>query len=228
MKHVNFKLIIAFFAASLVFINNGRAQSDCKVLLDKIAGHYEGDCRKGLANGNGTAKGEDTYVGEFKKGLPDGTGTYTYANGDIYEGEFNKGEKDGKGKMSILQDDGTYKVQTGFWDDDEYVGEYENPYEVQHKSPGILSVRINKTENTAGDGDALFIEISNKGRIQQSPDFTLNETAGIMMSRYPSGMDTKIIISQFPFGFSLNYMGESTDILINQQGSWKIRIDFNK
>jgi len=31
---------------------NGRAQK-CEVKLESIAGNYEGDCKKGLANGEG-------------------------------------------------------------------------------------------------------------------------------------------------------------------------------
>ena len=48
------------------------AQNPCKVLMKEISGSYSGECKKGLADGKGEAKGVDRYIGAFKKGLPDG------------------------------------------------------------------------------------------------------------------------------------------------------------
>ncbi|MDZ7607199.1 MAG: hypothetical protein U5K79_16780 [Cyclobacteriaceae bacterium] len=53
----------------------------------------EGECKKGLANGQGNAKGTDEYEGQFKDGLPHGTGTYIWANGDVYTGAWKKARK---------------------------------------------------------------------------------------------------------------------------------------
>ena len=68
---------------------------DCKVLITGISGKYSGGCRKGLAHGKGTAQGMDTYAGKFKRGLPDGTGIYTWADGSYYEGQWKAGKREG-------------------------------------------------------------------------------------------------------------------------------------
>ena len=39
------------------------AQETCKVLKPEISGSYLGDCKKGLANGKGIARGTDGYEG---------------------------------------------------------------------------------------------------------------------------------------------------------------------
>lgn len=203
------------------------AQSDCQVELAAIKGEYTGDCKKGMADGEGKAKGQDTYEGEFKKGVPHGMGTYSWANGNVYTGEFKKGLKDGKGKLLIQLPGGQTKEQIGFWSEDEYIGENESPYELQYKSPEVLSVRVQAREGKANE-NALYIEIQHKGRVQQNPDFGFNITTGNMLSRFKDGTSAKIAVSQFPFGFSLTYMGETVELLFYQEKSWTVKLDFNK
>lgn len=224
-KHKNQILI---FAITILFAGYAYAQEDCKVNLKAIAGSYEGGCKKGLAEGEGIAKGEDTYVGQFKKGLPHGTGTYTWSNGNVYEGEFKKGLKDGEGKLLNKQIEGQVIEQKGFWSNDEYLGEYKTPYDVMSRSSNVLSIRISEMDNPSNDGDALFVEIQHKGRTQPAPDFGLNVTNGNFQNRFIVGNTNKILVTSFPFGFTLNYMGEMVEIQVYQARSWKILIDFNK
>jgi len=228
MKHSIKQHAIFFLAAAIYFVNPVFAQDDCKVLLDEIAGQYDGGCKKGLAEGQGTSTGEDTYVGAFKKGLPHGTGTYTWANGDVYDGAFKKGLKDGQGKISISLADGSKKEQSGYWVKDKYIGESKTPYEIISRTPDVLSVRISETENPADDGNALFIEFQHKGRVQPSPSFGFDVTVGSLSTRFPVGNNEKVLVSKFPFAFSLSYMGETVDLRFSQETSWKITIDFNK
>ena len=75
MKKIGF-LIIAFLVLSTISF----AQYDCKVKIQNLQGQYNGECKKGLANGQGSAKGVDSYTGEFRKGYPHGFGVYTYEN----------------------------------------------------------------------------------------------------------------------------------------------------
>ena len=124
------RLILLLFGttlATLIGLLNHASETmsmdfnDCRVMVDDIAGSYEGDCSKGKAHGQGKAIGKDTYEGEFKKGYPDGQGTYTWINGNYYEGEFIKGKREGEGKMvfaSVKED----SVQAGYWEDDIYQG----------------------------------------------------------------------------------------------------------
>jgi len=64
-----------------------------------LRGDYQGDCDNltELAQGQGEARGADSYVGYFVKGRPDGKGTYTWANGARLEGTFKDGKANGAG-----------------------------------------------------------------------------------------------------------------------------------
>lgn len=228
MKLTKHKNQILIFAFTILFAGHLYSQDDCKVNLEAIAGSYEGECKKGLAEGQGTSKGEDTYVGEFKKGLPHGTGTYTWASGDVYSGEFKKGLKEGEGKLIVNLGGDQKKEQTGYWVNDKYIGKNKDPYELISQTPEVLSVRINETDNPANDGNAIFIEILHKAKVQSSPSFGLSVNAGSFQNRFPVGNVTKVLVSQFPFAFTLNYMGETVDLQFSQETSWKVSIDFNK
>ena len=64
-----------------------------------LRGDYQGDCddKTELAQGQGEARGADSYVGYFLKGRPDGKGTYTWENGARIEGSFKEGKAHGPG-----------------------------------------------------------------------------------------------------------------------------------
>ena len=87
------------FSTSLLFstviscIYSQDNKDNCKVLMNEISESYQGDCKDGLAHGNGLAQGIDTYEGKFKKGLPYGNGKYAWANGDYYDGRWKEGDK---------------------------------------------------------------------------------------------------------------------------------------
>ena len=65
-----------------------RAQAGCAVLDPDLQGSYQGGCVNGKAEGQGTAKGTATYVGEFHEGKKHGRGVKTWPRGDRYQGEF--------------------------------------------------------------------------------------------------------------------------------------------
>ena len=227
MKRFILKSVVTLLSTSIIFTSDILAQ-DCKVLLESISGSYEGDCKKGLANGKGTAKGTDTYTGEFKKGYPSGFGTYTWSNGEIFEGEFKKGLKEGKGKLTVMLPGGGTKDQEGYWLEDEYFGANKDPYRLQYRSPGVLSVRFSKTQNKTDDHSALFIEVLHQGKLQPTANFDLSVRMGSFTAMFHESNSTKVQVNTFPFGFTLNYMGESVQIDVNHDTSWKISIDFNK
>ena len=83
-KVSGFVYLAGLLAGFYLFPANVFAQ--CEVIPDDIKGTYDGECKKGKANGFGKAVGTDTYEGEFKKGFPHGKGTYTWGNGNIFTG----------------------------------------------------------------------------------------------------------------------------------------------
>lgn len=228
MQHITPKSITALFTLLMVCLSLGMAQETCQVLLEDITGTYEGDCKKGIAEGKGKSVGTDTYEGEFKKGLPQGTGKYTWANGDVYEGEFKKGLKDGAGKMLVMLEGGTSKEQTGYWNDDTYIGQYPTPYKLQYRSSGVTAVRVNPAKNVTDDGATLYVEIQQKGRTAPNAKFNFTVTNGIILNQVPTGSTTNIHVGEFPIFFSIGYMGENIELEIYQKASWNIVIDVNK
>jgi hypothetical protein len=117
----------------------------CRALDPDIGESYQGGCKSGLAHGQGTARGRDTYVGPFENGEPTGVGRYTwgpgcdwtgdvyigdwkagfrtgrglytYANGRVYEGDFVNGKYEGFGELQIprVQLNGQDVGQLGTW-----------------------------------------------------------------------------------------------------------------
>ena len=91
------------------------------MLKPEIAGKYMGKCKNGLANGKGKAVGQDTYIGQFSKGLPQGVGTYIWASGDTYYGDWVQGLRQGEGTLKF-KSDGKDSILSGVWEKDEYKG----------------------------------------------------------------------------------------------------------
>ena len=98
MKTYNYFLflILGFF-----IVLNSQGQN-CQVLKSEISLEYKGECKNGLAHGDGEAFGLDHYKGQFKKGYPDGEGTYNWGTGEVYEGQWKDGMRHGKGEYSYF------------------------------------------------------------------------------------------------------------------------------
>jgi len=218
------KVYLLVLSLSLGVLSVSMAQSDCQVKKLGIEEKYEGECKKGLAHGEGTATGEDSYKGTFKKGYPDGYGEYLWSNGDLYKGHWVKGLKDGEGELKMIRD-GKDSVLTGFWSDDEYIGKYKSPYEIVSKSPEMVSVSFSRK----GDGNELLVMITT-GRVPT--DVTgLNVTNaygnGVIVNRSYAFRDM-VYPWQGSIRFAYNDRGEKQQELvakINSPGIWEVRID---
>ena len=130
IKKVKFLIVLILISGSTTF---SQQRDSCKVLMKEISGFYKGKCKNGLANGKGTAKGDDTYIGNFKDGLPDGRGKYTYQNGNTYYGFWKNGLKHGQGRYKYFAN-GKEVVQKGFWKDGNYVGKTDPDILLSNKS----------------------------------------------------------------------------------------------
>ena len=83
------KFIIVLFIFFSAFANFSYAET-----LKFDTSTYEGDVKKGKANGKGifTFSDGSKYEGKFKKNKIHGKGKYTDANGKIYEGKWKHGK----------------------------------------------------------------------------------------------------------------------------------------
>lgn len=203
------------------------AQSECKVLLKDLQGTYTGDCKKGLANGEGTAKGKDTYSGEWKKGLPNGHGKYTWATGETYEGEWSKGLKNGHGVYQFKYKNKDTLVE-GIWKNDIYQGkEIKSPAIKQQYN--IDKYQINNIN--AFQNRVLFDFWQNGSRNVTIEDLKLIATNGTLTK---SGQLTGFDNITFPVTITIRYTSYNKlhtskfnavfEIMIYEPGDYLIKL----
>jgi hypothetical protein len=200
---------------------NAQEPNTCKVLLTEISGSYEGECKKGLADGFGKATGVDQYEGEFKKGYPNGKGKYLWKNGDSYEGEWEKGMRDGYGRMIIkmeLKD----STMTGYWSENTFIGQEKFPYKVNQKSINIVNIRFARLNNDKNQIEIVFNENSKPIPVY---NFGVTELIGHYSTITKTDFSKTLNSITFPFRGEINAGSYYFDFTINQNGMWRITID---
>lgn len=208
----NILLIISLITLNLM---NGQ---DCKVLMESINDSYEGGCKRGKADGEGFAKGEDSYKGEFQKGLPHGKGIYTWKDGRVYEGEFNKGEKEGEGKLTISAD----SIVTGYWKNNTYAGRYEKPYKKIDKSTNVSGYTISKVEDGINNL-RFYIKVNQKQENYPGLNFVIH--SGSYQTQINNNDFVELTQVTFPIKLKANYGRDFIEIEIFEPGLWDIRTD---
>lgn len=220
-KYLLLTIVISLLSYSVSF---SQSPDTCKVLLEKISEEYKGKCLNGLAEGKGTAKGEDIYTGLFKNGLPEGKGKYIYKNGNIYKGYWKNGHKDGKGEFKYYVN-GKKHTLKGYWENDEYVGttDPEISYSV-NTSSGIMQYEVKKID---GQNNEIIFYITSAMTKFVPIDLKVDISSGQIVQT-----GKKFEINHFfsPFNCDISYsikMGDSRkqchfkfDIL--EKGSYKI------
>ena len=193
---------ILLYILSFVY-TTGLLSQTCSVSVDSLKGQYIGNCKKGKAEGIGTATGIDSYTGSFKNGYPNGQGKYTWKHGSWYEGAWKDGLFDGQGTYNKLNSDtANFNVLSGFWKKGKYIGRYEKPFTVLTLTNNISDVnvrKLNKTESeitinvktiTAGASSnsanhlpkATLVNIQLiEGRFEQQ---TSDETSSLVANKY--------------------------------------------
>jgi|GEM_PF-4814617 len=216
-------------AFGVFIINTAIGQSDCKVKLKELSESYTGACKKGYAEGHGSAKGErDSYTGYFKKGIPHGIGTYIWGNGNIYIGNFVKGKMDGKGTLTLKEAENKVTVQKGFFDNNEYIGEYQTPYKVISKRE-VKNVYFQEVPKQVLGEDNYEIVVKVKdnaqnGEISGISNLTINDLNGSNI------VGNKIINVKFPLkkieiSFTTS-LGHSARVVLEvyKKANWLIEI----
>lgn len=195
--------------------------------MPKLSGTYIGDCKNGLAHGNGKAIGIDSYEGKFKKGLPDGKGTYTWKNGDVYTGDWKKGVQNGEGQFNTRMNNKDSLI-VGIWDNNKYVGVKTLKPKVIRKE-GIQRVKFVRTE---GRVNQMCVTIYKNGDFNRTvSDFNISGDSGVQLAR-----DQIACFENFdiPFRSTLRYksqVGLTEQLIyvflefeIQQEGSWEVSV----
>lgn len=236
LRHFN---IIPFFAG-IFFMSSVFGQETCKVMLPAISAKYEGPCKKGKADGEGKAEGEDHYIGLFKDGFPNGKGIYRWKNGDFFEGNWFRGKMDGKGSKTFKRVGKADSVVTGFWKRDDYVGKFERPYIIHSQTSQISRIEIQKY--TEDNDNTITIELSNtsggipsfgisaigaKATITQINIMTGAYLRIVNMMDGPKGTTQKLLEVEFPFKARFKIGNQEMVIEILEPGNWTINTYLN-
>jgi len=244
IKGRNFAIGFILFFIFLMDINIYAQEKSqpCKVSLASIANEYTGDCKNGLANGQGTAKGIHRYVGNFKNGLPDGNGTYYFSDSTYYIGNFQEGIKEGKGEFHYLTKKSTDSVVKGYWSGNEYRGKKYITYEFNS------ATKFDRWEitPTSQSGNSITFELATtSGSPKGLPSNTAGDPGYVLtltelhsndpLLKFIAKMDNPTIsystyeISRFPvilYGTLSN--GENFQLDLYKSARWKVRFFINK
>ena len=225
---------LIFFISCSVLINHSilSQKKDCAVNLNGLDQSYEGECKKGLAHGDGTAMGTlGKYVGEFKKGFPNGIGKLEYYGLDgtvisYYEGEWARGSRDGSGTYYHSID----SILTGYWKDDVYIGLYENDYTATVR--GSLRYRINYLAEKPNSIEVQFVrdgvrqmndivsissQSSSGSELRQSTYFGYEQVEYPFEGRFILTLNNKLRTNTYNAEFTYT---------INKPGKWMVVLDY--
>jgi hypothetical protein len=188
LKQITSLFLLSLFSASMAF---AQQNNSCKVLMKEISGSYKGGCNNGLAEGKGTAKGEDTYSGSFVNGLPDGKGEYTYSNGNVFTGYWKKGLKEGEGKFRYSIN-GKQTILAGYWKNGEYAGPSKpgEDYSITNLS-GIENYSITKVADSGKLVEISFERVMKK--------YIPDDLSVTLSSGYKIEQNKKMVIQNFVY-----------------------------
>lgn len=211
------------------------SQETCKVESTDLIGSYKGECKNGLANGKGEAKGIHYYKGSFKDGKPNGDGILYYGDTLFYDGNFQDGIKEGKGEMHYLRKNKEDSVIKGYWSGDEYRGSKYTTYSftttetfdnidiTPSKANGnTVTFEISTTSGLAGGGPSrasVVLVITNVF----SPTGSISKA----LSKYEGGSksSSSYEIVSFPCKlFGTLSDGNTFQVDLYKSANWKIRI----
>jgi hypothetical protein len=221
-RSILFTVIIISFSASISY-----SQVDCKVLLPAIGVSYTGSCKQGLAHGKGEAVGTDHYLGDFRKGLPDGSGTYFWLSGERYEGEWKRGLREGRGTYTFLKMGKDTSI-TGLWREDKYIGEKEVlPYVIEYRNSigRVTCMRV-------GDRPYVKYKFSRNGGesnningllLQGSSGSESNTAAFTGFEQVTFPFNGKVRFTA-PNAFNMAMLTCEVRLTINKPGSWIVTL----
>jgi hypothetical protein len=226
MKNRNVIILLLLLILFPCYISG---QTERMVLMPPLAGKYTGDCKAGLADGDGEAVGEDYYKGGFVRGMPEGEGTYLWKNGATYTGEWRRGMRHGIGKYQYTTEEKD-SVLAGEWKNDKFLGfKTAPPYVIEYRN-GIGRVscfRVGdrpyvKFKFSRAGGETSIVNNllmqSSSGSERISPEFT-----GYEQVEFPFW--SKITFSA-PNAWYTAMISCELRITINEPGAWIVTLSY--
>jgi hypothetical protein len=205
------KTYIFFLLSAMLILSSYKITAqECEVHVEAFNIEYTGDCRKGLAHGEGIARGTGvTYEGEFRKGYPHGKGTLIFDDGRIFEGEWKNGEIYGYGEFTKL--DGT--KLSGY-----FKGSVENFHYMGEDKSFLQGYKVTDTErldnatftfvNADPYGNTVTIQIF-ENNIREITNFEILEiTSGVIQLITNEGgrLNAEIVRVTFPISLGIRYI----------------------
>jgi hypothetical protein len=214
-------LTILFLLPASLLCAQEEENQNCKVLLESIAELYEGECKKGLAHGDGKARGEATYEGRFKKGLPHGLGKMIYPDSSVYDGRWKKGKKHGQGQYTYYENN-KKKVRYGYWRKDEYLetAASNQGYQVLRQK-AIKRVSIRKV-GTLPDVDINYTRGGTQGYVAVKY-FEASSGYGYSEIKFPYKAYIKF---EVPNVLNTSRYTCELEFVITEPGSWVVEVSY--
>ena len=229
---------LSFLLAGAFVFSSAVAQESCKVSLASIAGNYDGECKKGKANGQGKAQGVDLYEGQFKDGFPSGKGVYQWENGNNYNGEWVNGKRDGQGDMTFKRSGKTDSLVTGFWKKDQFIGKHEKAYEVHSRSLQVSKTQV-KYDGPSVNEITILLSNTTGNMPTLSGSVTARATLGAvniskgayvrLINLYDTNKQTayKLENVSYPFRAKFTIGNQDVDVEFYEAGKFVLEIGLN-
>jgi hypothetical protein len=197
--------------------------------MPEISNSYYGECKDGLAHGQGRAKGIDIYRGEFKKGFPDGEGIYKYSNGNVYKGEFSKGQREGDGVL-MYDKASADSIVKGEWKKDSLYRENNEKYYQVLRTINLDFYRFNRI----GKGKEVIIRIRRdllaSRRVR---NVSVYHSSGYLNQ---NGNEIRLTSVKFPFTCRVYFLAQNVTGMITMEyeikfvlqrsGLWDINVTY--
>jgi hypothetical protein len=149
----------------------------CTVRVFNLGVSYKGECKNGLADGQGEATGIHRYKGAFKNGMPNGYGTYYYNDSTWYAGYFLDCLKEGKGEEHFSHKGKPDSTIKGYWSGNEFRGKKYITYDFD----GATKFDRSEIIATPETGHTISFEISTASGSPNGAPFDLYGNPGYVL-----------------------------------------------
>lgn len=245
-RHLMKKNLLALIFILLMITHFAYAQDNsktCKVLTVNLSGSYKGDCKNGVAEGEGEAIGLQRYRGSFKDGKPNGAGVYYYDDSTFHAGFFLDGQKEGKGESHYIRAGKPDSVVKGYWSGNVFRGKkyttyafnggtFFDRYEINASPQSGRTISF-EISTTSGSPTGVPSDLQGKpGYVLRLEDLTSGNSAIIRLLSVvetPTKFHVTYDIDRFPailYGTMSN--GNNFRLDLYKPATWNVKLYLNK